>query len=207
MPPRLRGCRAPSDLYCPVKICHPIPPTPFPSGEGGVFYFILPGASPPAPLCLFRKRYCVPGFAIPRGAPSSVQLSVFFAGHASCSSCPLGRRSAARQAVPRPVQGGVARGEAPCKNKLRLSPFPGGEGGRGDGAKGLTDGRSNRGGGAQAPFRYRKPPGNPCRSRRGAGSQGAKPLTVPGSSHGSRRAEQTACRQSPRGQQRRREAE
>ena len=28
----------------------PIPPTPFPSGEGGAPKFILPGASPPAPL-------------------------------------------------------------------------------------------------------------------------------------------------------------
>ena len=28
----------------------PIPPTPFPSGEGGDYRLILPGASPPAPL-------------------------------------------------------------------------------------------------------------------------------------------------------------
>ena len=30
----------------------PIPPTPFPGGEGGDFEFISPGASPPAPLHL-----------------------------------------------------------------------------------------------------------------------------------------------------------
>ena len=33
-----------SFLYCPH------PPAPFPSGEGGDFYFISPGAKPPAPL-------------------------------------------------------------------------------------------------------------------------------------------------------------
>ena len=40
-------CPAFSLLFCP----HP-PPTPFPSGEGGDYKFILPGASPPAPLHL-----------------------------------------------------------------------------------------------------------------------------------------------------------
>ena len=34
----------------------PIPPTPFPSGEGGDHKLILPGASPPAPL-----RLCLRG--------------------------------------------------------------------------------------------------------------------------------------------------
>ena len=33
-----------------VCFLSPIPPTPFPSGEGGDYRLILPGASPPAPL-------------------------------------------------------------------------------------------------------------------------------------------------------------
>ncbi len=33
-----------------VLFSAPIPPTPFPSGEGGDYRLILPGASPPAPL-------------------------------------------------------------------------------------------------------------------------------------------------------------
>ena len=40
---------------CPclyLSFLPPIPPTPFPSGEGGAPKFILPGASPPAPLHL-----------------------------------------------------------------------------------------------------------------------------------------------------------
>ena len=44
------SCRLPTlTLVC---FFAPIPPTPFPSGEGGDYKFILPGASPPAPLHL-----------------------------------------------------------------------------------------------------------------------------------------------------------
>ena len=44
------SCRLPTlTLVC---FFAPIPPTPFPSGEGGDYRFILPGASPPAPLHL-----------------------------------------------------------------------------------------------------------------------------------------------------------
>ena len=39
----------------------PIPPPPFPSGEGGDFKFVLPGASPPAPLRLRRTGHGIPG--------------------------------------------------------------------------------------------------------------------------------------------------
>ena len=35
----------------------PHPPTPFPHGEGGEYYFISPGAPPPAPRALNRLRH------------------------------------------------------------------------------------------------------------------------------------------------------
>ena len=37
--------------------------------------------------------------------------------------------------VPPGFRRGDARGEAPCIKKLKISPFPGGEGGKGDGGK------------------------------------------------------------------------
>ena len=49
-----RGC-AFFAACCPLPLpsfLPPIPPAPFPSGEGGDYRFILPGASPPAPLHL-----------------------------------------------------------------------------------------------------------------------------------------------------------
>ena len=46
---------------------------------------------------------------------------------------------------------GDARGEAPCIRKLRFSPFPGGEGGRGDGEKKKAKGRVCRRQGRQSP--------------------------------------------------------
>ena len=47
---------------------------------------------------------------------------------------------------------GDARGEAPCIRKLKISPFPGGEGGRGDGGKKKAKGRSGGRQGRQAPL-------------------------------------------------------
>ena len=41
---------------------------------------------------------------------------------------------------------GDARGEAPCIRKLKISPFPGGEGGRGDGGKKQSKRRGRAGG-------------------------------------------------------------
>ena len=38
----------------------PIPPTPFPGGEGGDYRLILPGAPPPAPRALNRLRHLQP---------------------------------------------------------------------------------------------------------------------------------------------------
>ena len=38
----------------------PIPPAPFPAGEGGAFCYLLQGASPLATLRLYRERHCVP---------------------------------------------------------------------------------------------------------------------------------------------------
>ena len=46
-------------------------------------------------------------------------------------------------AAPRPAPGD-ARGEAPCIKKLKISPFPGGEGGQGDGARKQAKGRIGR---------------------------------------------------------------
>ena len=53
----LLGClpALPLALFLP-----PIPPPPFPGGEGGVFLFISPGASPPAPLRLNPRGACSP---------------------------------------------------------------------------------------------------------------------------------------------------
>ena len=48
---------------------------------------------------------------------------------------------------------GDARGEAPCIRKLKISPFPGGEGGRGDGGKKKAKGGGGRRQRRQAPRR------------------------------------------------------
>ena len=63
---------------------------------------------------------------------------------------------------------GDARGGAPCIRKLKISPFPGGEGGRGDGGKIKT---KVRGGGRQE--RQAPPPG--AAPARRAGEAGASP--------------------------------
>ena len=51
-------------LACPPRLWFtflpPIPPTPFPGGEGGDYKFISPGASPPAPLRLNPRGACSP---------------------------------------------------------------------------------------------------------------------------------------------------
>ena len=48
---------------------------------------------------------------------------------------PPGSRPATSTSAARVQPPGDARGEAPCIRKLRFSPFPGGEGGRGDGGE------------------------------------------------------------------------
>ena len=89
----------------------PIPPTPFPSGEGGAPKFISPGASPPAPLHLTAcgtHRACQAGTrrgACPVGRLLPLPLSFFSAPY---PPDPLPRRGRGR---PRLFH---ARGFAPC---------------------------------------------------------------------------------------------
>ena len=49
----------------------PIPPAPFPDGEGGDYRLILPGASPPAPRALNRLRHLQ---SLPCGHPAHGRL-------------------------------------------------------------------------------------------------------------------------------------
>ena len=60
---------------------------------------------------------------------------------------------------------GDARGEAPCIRKLKISPFPGGEGGRGDGARKQATGRVSRQQRGRAPSGYLSRRFSPCRFR------------------------------------------
>ena len=89
----------------------PIPPTPFPSGEGGAPKFIPPGASPPAPLHLTAcgtHRACQAGTrrgACPVGRLLPLPLSFFSAPY---PPSPLPRRG---RGSPRLFH---ARGFAPC---------------------------------------------------------------------------------------------
>ena len=57
---------------------------------------------------------------------------------------------------------GDARGEAPCIRKLKIPPFPGGEGGWGDGGR-----KASQKQGWQATRKARPPPGNGKVSQRG----------------------------------------
>ena len=67
---------------------------------------------------------------------------------------------------------GDARGEAPCIRKQKISPFPGGEGGRGDGGD-----KANQRQGWQATSKARPPLGTAA--ARSAGNQPGKPPAPP----------------------------
>ena len=122
----------------------PIPPTPFPSGAGGDFCYLCKGLRPLHPcgraraaltfraVAAFpnsrREWYCIPGGFRHRKPPGT--------------PCRLRHRR------------GVARGEAPCIRKPENSPFPAGEGGRGDGGRRFMRGRDKpETQGADTPFR------------------------------------------------------
>ena len=62
-----------SRLPTPPLACFfaPIPPTPFPNGEGGDYRLNLPGASPPAPRTLNRLRHLQ---SLPCGHPAHGRL-------------------------------------------------------------------------------------------------------------------------------------
>ena len=66
--------------------------------------------------------------------------------HKKTKNLPLPRWAPAPQVQPVPsgFSPGDARGEAPCIRKLKISPFPAGEGGRGDGGKNKAKGRGSR---------------------------------------------------------------
>ena len=89
----------------------PIPPTPFPGGEGGAPKFISPGASPPAPLHLTAcgtHRACQAGTrrgGLPGWSPAYPAFTFFPAPY---PPSPLPRRGRGR---PRLFH---ARGFAPC---------------------------------------------------------------------------------------------
>ena len=88
----------------------PIPPTPFPSGEGGGSKIILPGATAPRHPCPEPPAArTAPVVLVPGGIPCREPLPVGFAANYGFSS-------------------GDARGEAPCIRKLKVSPFPLGRG-------------------------------------------------------------------------------
>ena len=57
------------------------------------------------------------------------------AGNAGASPPPLSFPQRQGEPVPRGFSPGDARGEAPCIRKQKISPFPTGEGGRGDGGR------------------------------------------------------------------------
>ena len=96
------------------------PPAPlpqeaiFPAGEGGNQKIIMLGTT-----VLFSKG---------EGAPLQMRPVISNIRSAKLASGAIG---------------GDARGRRPLAKKLRLSPFPGGEGGRGDGGKSLYDIKDN----------------------------------------------------------------
>ena len=90
-------CRLPTlPLACFLA---PIPPTPFPSGEGGDYKLILPGAPPPAPRHQTAYgtdspcRCSTPEGGLPSWSPAAPAFSLLF--------CPLYRRG--RMDSPAPI--------------------------------------------------------------------------------------------------------
>ena len=114
--------------------------------------FISPGASPPAPLAAEPIGLRKPG------KKRSLRVIPPPQGHLYGRGIQCRKRSNA----------GDARGEAPCIRKLKVSPFPGGEGGWGDGGKIKT---KVRGGGRQE----RQAPPVDSGMARSAGDQPGKP--------------------------------
>ena len=152
----LFGCPPILPLAC--FLAH-IPPTPLAERssqrEGGDYKFILPGAPPrhpgtEPPTTLTDPSIQVPcgklaflqhGFPPPRRVPT---LHLKLKEPVSHKQCQCRARSAP----------GDARGEAPCIRKPKISPFPVGEGGRGD------EGRiKTKGGGGKRQGKHTPPPG------------------------------------------------
>ena len=106
----------------PRGTCYPCP--------GGEDHLKRRSSSPPVPP-LLGCRHC-PSVPRPNRA-SPRRVSERHLNPASQEAKPP-RRGQGRQVepVPRGFSPGDARGEAPCIRKLKISPFPVGEGGRGD---------------------------------------------------------------------------
>ena len=96
----------------------PIPPPPLPGGKGETFTLFRRGLPPPAPRALNRLRHLQ---SLPSRCPAADSGRHHLKETDSCRFCgePW-------------VQPRGCRGRSPRRNKLLVSPFPTGEGGRGD---------------------------------------------------------------------------
>ena len=117
-----------------VLILPPIPPPPFPGGEGGEKFLVyFAGGSAPGTPALDRSRHLQ---SFPNRHPAEWRLFTTRvpAAPAGANAPFEAERTGFPQAmsVPRPFSPGDASGEAPCIRKLKISPFPVGEGGQGD---------------------------------------------------------------------------
>ena len=157
---------------------------------GGFTAGVVPGAGayllccpPTLPLVFDFAPY--PPSPLPRRGRG--RLKVYFAG-GFAPGTPALNRLRHLQTLPEQVHGGTtrrepipvgfaanhgfspgdARGKAPCIRKLKISPFPGGEGGRGDGGS-----KVNQRQGRQATKKARPPLGTAA--ARSAGNQPGKP--------------------------------
>ena len=98
-----RGACPLGRLPTPPLACFlaPIPPTPFPSGEGGDYKLILPGAPPPAPRhqTVYGTdspcRCSTPEGGLPSWLPAAPAFSLLF--------CPLYRRGRIDSPAPIPL--------------------------------------------------------------------------------------------------------
>ena len=137
----LLGCSLTLPLAC---FPAPIPLTPFPAGRGD-YYFISPGASPPAPLRLNPIGLRKPG------KKRSLRVIPPPQGHLYGRGIQCRTRSNA----------GDARGEAPCIRKLKTPPSPEGKGVGGMGAEKQAKSRVGRRQGRHAPLRALAPQAQP----------------------------------------------
>ena len=128
----------PAYFFVSLLFC-PHPPTPFPSGEGGDYKFISPGAPPPAPRHL-------PAYGTYRPCRTGI-LRKGAGGSAQWQRNQLPKECAAR------VQFWGCKGLRPLHEKTLGSPLPAGKGGRGIGGRIKAKGRVGRRQAKQSPAR------------------------------------------------------
>ena len=112
----------------------PIPPPPFPDGEGGEQGYFMQGAEPLASPAFNRLRHLqslpyryphgVAGFFTTRIPDAQREPTLL----QSKEPAPSGHRLRSTSQCRPGSALGDARGEAPCIRKQKISPFPGGEG-------------------------------------------------------------------------------